>query len=96
MGNVVKVLDQDGEVIAEFYAIKRQDNRLIVDGKALGVMRLDMILTPPELLKGFRMALSWGVLSYILLVPYFTLREVFRRCFRGSRQAVEGKKRESQ
>jgi hypothetical protein len=55
-----------------------------------------MILTPPELLKGFRMALSWGVLSYILLVPYFTLREVFRRCFRRSRQAVEGKKRESQ
>lgn len=96
MGNGVKVLDQDGEVIAEFYAIKRQDNRLIVDGKALGVMRLDMILTPPELLKGFRMALSWGVLSYILLVPYFTLREVFRRCFRGSRQAVEGEKRESQ
>lgn len=96
MGNSVKVLDQDGEVIAEFYAIKRQDNRLIVDGKALGVMRLDMILTPPELLKGFRMALSWGVLSYILLVPYFTLREVFRRCFRRSRQAVEGKKRESQ
>jgi hypothetical protein len=96
MGNSVKVLDQDGEVIAEFYAIKRQDNRLIVDGKALGVMRLDMILTPPELLKGFRMALSWGVLSYILLVPYFTLREAFRRCFRGSRQAVEGKKRGSQ
>jgi hypothetical protein len=96
MGNGVKVLDQDGEVIAEFYAIKRQDNRLIVDGKALGVMRLDMILTPPELLKGFKMALSWGVLSYILLVPYFTLREVFRRCFRGSRKAVEGEKRESQ
>ncbi len=45
MRNGVKVLDQDGEVIAEFYAIKRKDNRLIVDGKALGVMRMDMILT---------------------------------------------------
>ena len=88
MGNGVKVLDQDGEVIAEFYAIKRKDNRLIVDGKALGVMRMDMILTPLELLKGFKMVLSWGVLSYILLVPYFTLREVFRRCFRGSRRTA--------
>jgi hypothetical protein len=96
MGNGVKVLDQDGEVIAEFYAIKRKDNRLIVDGKALGVMRMDMILTPPELLKGFEMVLSWGVLSYILLVPYFTLREVFRRCFGGSRKAAGEEKSESQ
>jgi hypothetical protein len=96
MGNGVKVLDQDGEVIAEFYAIKRKDNRLIVDGKALGVMRMDMILTPPELLKGFKMALSWGVVSYIMLVPYFALREVFRRCFRGSRRAVQGEKQEGQ
>jgi len=55
-----------------------------------------MILTPAELLKGFKMALSWGVLSYILLVPYFTLREVFRRCFGGSRRTAGGKKPESQ
>jgi hypothetical protein len=96
MGNGVRVLDQDGEVIAEFYAIKRQDNRLIIDGKALGVMRMDMILTPPELLKGFKIALSWGVLSYILLVPYFTLREGFRRCFKGSHEATADDKRESQ
>jgi hypothetical protein len=67
-----------------------------VDGKALGVMRMDMILTPPELLKGFKMALSWGVVSYIMLVPYFALREVFRRCFRGSRKAVQGEKQEGQ
>ncbi len=96
MGNGVKVLDQDGEVIAEFYAIKRKDNRLIIDGKALGVMRVDMILTPPELLKGIKIVLSWGVLSYILLVPYFTLREAFRRCFRGSRKADGGEKVEGQ
>lgn len=96
MGNGVKVLDQDGEVIAEFYAIKRKDNRLIIDGKALGVMRVDMILTPPELLKGIKIVLSWGVLSYILLVPYFTLREAFRRCFRGSRKADGGEKAEGQ
>jgi hypothetical protein len=90
MGNGVRVLDQDGEVIAEFYAIKRKDNRLIIDGKALGVMRMDMILTPPELLRGIKIALSWGVLSYILLIPYFSLREVFRRCFRRSRKVAEG------
>jgi len=96
MENGVKVLDQDGEVIAEFYAIKRKDNRLIVDGKALGVMRMDMVLLPRELLKGVKMALSWDVLSYILLVPYFTVREVLRRCFGGSRKVAGGEKSEGQ
>ncbi len=96
MGNGVKVLDPDGEVIAEFYAVKRQDNRLVIDGKALGVMRMDMVLTSPELLKGVRMALSWGVLSYVLLIPYFALREVFRRCRGGSPRAAGGGQAEDQ
>jgi len=96
MENGVKVLDQDGEVIAEFYAIKRKDNRLVVDGKALGVMRMDMVLLPQELLKGFKIVLSWGVLSYVLLVPYFAVREVFRRCFRGSRKVAGEDEPESQ
>ncbi len=64
--------------------IKRRDNRLVMDGKALGVMRMDMILTPGELLKGIRIIFSWGVVSYVLLIPYFTLRGAFRRCFRAS------------
>ena len=89
MKDGVKVLGEDGEVIAEFYAIKRKDNRLIVDGKALGVMRMDMILTSEELLKGTRMFFSWGVISYLLLIPYFILRTAFRRCCRGSRKGPE-------
>lgn len=82
MGNIVKVLGEDGEVIAEFYAIRRKDNRLIVDGKALGVMRMDMILTSEELLKGIRVLFSWGLASYVVLIPYFILRAAFRRCFK--------------
>ncbi len=53
-------------------------------------MRMDMILLPKELLKCIRMALSWSVLSYVLLIPYFTLREVFRRCFGRSRKEAGG------
>jgi len=82
----VRVLGEDGEVIAEFYAVKRKDNSLIVDGKALGVMRMDMILTSGELLRGTRILLSWGVLSYLLLIPYFILRTAFRRCRGQSRK----------
>jgi len=82
----VRVLGEDGELIAEFYAIKRKDNSLIVDGKALGVMRMDMILTSGELLRGARILLSWGVFSYLLLIPYFILRTAFRRCCGKSRK----------
>lgn len=90
----VKVLGEDGEVIAEFYAVKRKDNRLVIDGKALGVMRMDMILTSEELLKGARMFFSWGVFSYLLLIPYFILRTVFRQCFRASQEGIEEEKEE--
>jgi hypothetical protein len=89
MKDGVKVLGEDGEVIAEFYAIKRRDDKLVVDGKALGVMRIDMILTPSELLKGARILFSWGVVSYVLLIPYFILRGTFRRCFKASHKVSE-------
>lgn len=72
-------MGEDGEVVAEFYSVKRKDDKLIIDGKALGVMRMDMILTSEELVKGARIFFSWGILSYIALIPYFLLRTAFRR-----------------
>lgn len=89
MSNGVRVFNEDGEVIAEFYAVKRKDNRLIVDGKALGVMRMDMIFTSEELLKGLKVVFSWSVVSYILLIPYFTVRAASRRCFKGPRKGID-------
>ena len=89
MSNGVRVFNEDGEVIAEFYAVKRKDNRLIVDGKALGVMRMDMIFTSEELLKGLKVVFSWSVVSYILLIPYFTVRAAFRKCFKGPRKGID-------
>ncbi len=89
MSNGVRVFNEDGEVIAEFYTVKRKDNRLIVDGKALGVMRMDMIFTSEELLKGLKVVFSWSVVSYILLIPYFTVRAAFRRCFKGPRKGID-------
>ena len=84
----VRVFDQDGEVIAEFYAVRRHDNILVVDGKALGVMRMDMFLRPEELLRSARIFFSWPVISYILLAPYFALRVFARRFLPVSKRAV--------
>jgi len=79
MKNGVKVYNEDGEPIAVFYAVKREGDKLVVDGKALDVMRMDMIFTSDEIFKAIRMALCWSVISYALLLPYFGVKRLFRR-----------------
>lgn len=77
----MKVYTENGSVAASFHSVKRVGDKLIVDGKALDTMRMDMIFTLEETLSGLKMALCWGVISYFLLLPYFIFR---RRFFRGS------------
>jgi len=79
MKNSVKIFNEDGEVVAVFYSVRRKGDRLVIDGKALDVMRMDMILTPREILKLVRMTLCWGVISFILLLPYFGLKQIVGR-----------------
>ncbi len=46
-----------------------------MDTKALDVMRMDVIITPSEVWKILKMVFSWPVISFILLLPYFALRQ---------------------
>jgi hypothetical protein len=82
MANEIKVYDQDGEIVAVFNSVERKGDKLVVDGKALGYMRMDMIFTFEEILHGLKMALCWGVISFILLLPYYSIRHLFRRFVR--------------
>ena len=77
MAKETKVYDENGEVVVEVYSIKRKGDQLVVDGKALGVMRMDMIFTLEEIFNGLKMVLCWGVISFILLLPYFSLRRLY-------------------
>ena len=79
MKDGVKVYNEDGEPIAVFYAVERKGDKLVVDGKALDVMRMDMIFTSDEIFKAIRMALCWSVISFTLLLPYFGVKRLFRR-----------------
>jgi hypothetical protein len=72
------VYDENGEIVGVFYSVIREGDKLVVDGKALGTMRMDMIIPLEEVFHGLRMALSWGAISYILLLPYFSVRNLFR------------------
>ena len=79
MKTSVKAYSEDGNVVAEFYSVKRDADKLVIDSKALGVMRMDMVLPLEEVLRSFRVLLGWSTISYILLIPYFILRNSFRR-----------------
>jgi len=79
MKTSVKAYSEDGNVIAEFYSVKRDGDKLVIDSRALGVMRMDMVLPLEEILRGTRVLLCWSTISYILLIPYFVLRNLFRR-----------------
>lgn len=79
MKDGVKVYNEDGEPIAVFYSVRREGDKLVVDGKALDVMRMDMIFTSDEIFKAIRMALCWSVISFTSLLPYFGVRRLFRR-----------------
>jgi hypothetical protein len=72
----VSLFDRNGEVVAAFYSVGREGDKLVVDTKALDVMRMDMIVTPSQVLKGLKMAFCWPVISFILFLPYFTLRRL--------------------
>ncbi len=75
----VSLYDRNGEVVAAFYSVNREDDKLVIDAKALDVMRMDMIITPAQVLRILKMVFCWPVISFILLLPYFALRRLVAR-----------------
>ena len=78
-GNGMRIYNDAGDEVALFLSVRRDGNKLIIDGKVLGAMRMDMIITAEEASKGIRMALCWAVISFALLLPYFSVRRLFKR-----------------
>ena len=79
MKEPMTVYTRDGNIAAEFNSVKREGSKLIVDGKALGAMQMDMVFSMEEVLKGIKMALGWSIISFMLLLPYFLLKRCFSR-----------------
>ena len=75
----MRIYNEFGDVVAEFSSIKREGDKLVADGKALGAMRMDMIITIEEAFNGLRVLLCWGLISFALLLPYFGVRRLFKR-----------------
>ncbi len=74
---MLKIYNDDDSIAAEFYSIRRQGDKLVIDAKALGTFRMDMILTPREVVRAFRLVLNWAIITFIILLPYFWLRRLW-------------------
>jgi len=78
MKSSIRAYNTEGTEVVEIPSVKREGDKLIIDGKALGVMRMDMIVTLVDVLNGLRMIFSCSFISFILLLPFFVMRHWFR------------------
>lgn len=76
----VTIRNENGDEAAAIFSIKRSGDKLIMDGMALGSMRMDMIMDAEDALRAARMMLSWEVISFVLLLPFYAVRNRMRGC----------------
>jgi hypothetical protein len=74
MKNVVIVRTETGDEAASIYSMKRVGDKLVMEGKALGTMHMDMILSAEDALRAARMMFSWAGLSFIILLPFYAIK----------------------
>jgi hypothetical protein len=79
MQKPMNVRNETGDIIAEFSAITRVHDKLIVEAKLLGSMRTEMVLMPEDICDGAKMLFSLPVVTYIFLLPYFSLRKLIAK-----------------
>ncbi len=79
MKNAVIIRNETGDEAASIYSLKRVGDKLVMDGKALGTMQMDMILSTEDALRAVRMIFSWAVLSFVLLLPFYAIRNKFAK-----------------
>jgi len=70
----VTIRNETGDEAASIYAVKRVGDTLVMDGKALGTMQMDMILSAEDAFRAVKMAFSWEVLSFMTFLPFYIIR----------------------
>jgi hypothetical protein len=59
--------------------VRREGGTLVIEGKALGSMYMDMVLHAGDFLRVLKVFCSWGFLSFLLLVPFYAATIAVRR-----------------
>jgi hypothetical protein len=74
MKHVVTIHNDTGDEAASISSVRRVGDKLVMEGKALGTMQMDMILSAEDALRAVRMMFSWQGLSFVILLPFFAIR----------------------
>jgi hypothetical protein len=73
-----KFYSQDGTLVSEFFSVRKAGDRLVFRAKLMGAIHIDLHLKSEEIINGIKLALNWGVISYILLIPYFMIKHLMK------------------
>ena len=79
------IYTETGSPALVIQAVKRRGDTLVIEGKALGSMYMDMLLSGGDFLRVLRVMCSWGLVSFLLLLPFYGLRSAVRRLWGGAR-----------
>ena len=75
----VSLRDRNSQIAATFNSIDRENDTLVIEAKALEVMDIEVVVTPSSFFKMIPMVFSWPVISFILLLPYYGIKRLFKR-----------------
>lgn len=79
MKRAITIYNENGDEAAAIYSVRRMGNKLVMDGKALGTMQMDMIINPEDALRAIRFIFTWAVISFALMLPFYALKMAFKR-----------------
>ena len=79
MKKKVPLYNETGDIVILLYSVRRAGSRLIIEGKALGTIEMEVVLNPGEIFDCLKLALSWQVISFVLLLPYFGIKRLIHR-----------------
>jgi hypothetical protein len=79
MRKAVTIRNETGDEAAAIYSVKRVGDKLVMDGKALGTMQMDMILSTEDALRAVKLMFTWAVISFVLLLPYYAIKSWLSR-----------------
>jgi hypothetical protein len=71
MPDMPKIISDNGAPMMILQQLRRKGDKLEITGQIMGAWPSKMYITPDEFGGFIRLALSWSVISYLLLYPFY-------------------------
>jgi hypothetical protein len=73
------IYTETGSPALVIQAVKRRGDKLVIEGKALGSIYMDMVVSAKDFPRLLRVVCSWGLVSFLLLFPLYALANAVKR-----------------